>query len=98
MGFSFNRGCVVLIYVTGSTRLFAKIDIATYTSSTTLELTLLQVLDRSPVPFTRYGALCAMTHELLNSRNYGLNALLHVRGVSIDYEYKLIDFGRAFSI
>ena len=64
--------------------IFAKIAIASYTSSTTLELTWLQVSDRSPVLFPRYGALCAVTRELLNPRNYGLKALLRTR---VEYPY-----------
>ena len=33
-------------------------------------LHLLQIWDRSPVPFPRYSALCTPLRELLNSRNY----------------------------
>ena len=58
---------------------FREIEIALYSSSTTFELTLLQVRDRSPAPFPGYGALCPTTRELLNSRNYGLKALLCAR-------------------
>ena len=56
--------------------LFAKIAIAIFINSTPLELTFVQVWDRSPIPFPRYSAFCAMTHKLLNSRNYGLKVLL----------------------
>ena len=79
--------CIVLvaqIYVTvsGKTRhmaIFTKIAIALYLSSTTFELTLLQVRDRSPAPFPGYSALCPTSRELLNSRNYGLKGLLCAR-------------------
>ena len=71
--------------VSGKTRhvaIFAKIAIALYLSSTTFELTLLQIRDRSPAPFPRYSALCPTTRQLLNSRNYGLKALLCARILS----------------
>ena len=58
---------------------FAKIAIAIFINSTPLELTFVQVWDRSPVPFPRYSAFCTMTRELLNSRNYDLKALLCAR-------------------
>ena len=55
---------------------FAKIAIAISINSTTLELTLLQIWDRSPVPFPRYSAFYTPSRELLNLRNYGPSALL----------------------
>ena len=77
-------GKLLLVSVTKSGKtlrmgFFAKIAIAIFINSTPLELTFVQVWDRSPVPFPRYSAFCAMTRELLNSRNYGLKALLCAR-------------------
>ena len=58
---------------------FSRLVIFNNVNSTTLELTLLQVWDRSRVLFTRYEVFCAMTRKLLNSRKYGPNALLCAR-------------------
>ena len=76
----YNRSCICdRIWENPPYGIFRENGNRNIINSTTLELTLLQVLDRSRVPFQRYAAFCAMTRELLNSRNYGLKALLCAR-------------------